>query len=248
MKFIVQDVPIPWDFVMELYRSQEYYKWRGDSFDIVKFGSTLPNNPREYCPVGSVEFVVDWLNTYWGKSPSPINCPDLFDVEQIHLPTPLIPIDEIKKSFPRYTEFFIKSERTIKSPINGKYTINDTRLDSPFSDPVVIRPWRSDIVSEWRIFVKDGKILDIKNYSGDPFKIPERCVCEKHCKAYHLLTDSPAFTLDVAVTEILDVYLNHTDLMIIEIHDFFSCGTYGFSDYRSYPIMLWRWFNWFIKK
>lgn len=243
MKFIVQDIPIPWDFVMELYRSQEYYKWKGNNFDVIKFGSILPDNPREYCPVGSVEFVVDWLKTYWGKNPIPINCPDLLSGGQIHLPTPLIPKDEIKRSYPDNSEFYIKSERTIKSDINGLYTISDPRLGIPFQDPVVVRPWISNIVSEWRLFVKDGRLLDVKNYTGDPFCCPQKELCNQLCNQCYLLIKAPAFTLDIGVV-IEDDMQHH---VVIEVHDFFSCGTYGFSNYQSYPIMLWRWFKWFTR-
>ena len=241
MKFIVQEIKIPWDFVMELYRSQEYYNWVGEGFEIIRESEINSDfNPSEYCPVGSVEFVVSYLEKYFGKKPYPINCPDLLvgEIKQIHLPTPLIIKDEIVKSFSGISEFFIKSERTIKSDLNGKYKISDPILNNSFSDPVVIRPWIDDIVSEWRIFVRDSEILDIRNYTGDPFICPDRNKCKEFVKIY--ITDKPAYTLDIGVRE-------DKSLVVLEVHDFFSCGTYGFSDYRKYPIMLWRWFKWFTK-
>ena len=39
------------------------------------------------------------------------------------------------------------------------------------------------------------------------------------------------YTLDVCVTE------NRERTEIIELHDFFSCGLYGFEDYSVLPIM-----------
>ena len=87
-----------------------------------------------------------------------------------------------------------------------------------------------------------NRIIDIKNYSGDPWVIPNKdiilqCITEFETKANSI---PPSYTLDIAVREngVVD---------IIEIHDFFSCGTYGFSEYEKYPLMLWRWFKWFTK-
>ena len=241
MKFIVQDIKVPWDFVMELYRSQEYYKCRGYEFKIIKENEIdwKFEEPLQYCPVGIVEFVVNYLNKHFGKKVYPTNCPEILvgDLKQIHLPTPLIPIDDILKSFPGVNEFFIKSEKTIKSDLNGKYNINNPILEFSFSDPIVVRPWIDDIISEWRLFIKDDEILDIRNYSGDPFSCPNRDDCEKLVKSY--ITDKPSYTLDIGIR-------NNKSLVVIEVHDFFSCGTYGFSDYQKYPIMLWRWYKWFL--
>ena len=100
-----------------------------------------------------------------------------------------------------------------------------------------MRPWIDDIISEWRLFIRDGEILDIRNYLGDSFICPDKKLCSDIVKSY--ITNRPVYTLDIGVRE-------NMDLVVIEVHDFFSCGTYGFSDYRKYPIMLWRWFRWFI--
>ena len=240
MKFIIQDLPVPYDFMMELYRSQNYYDWRGDKFRIVKTSGRKIKNPKEYCPVGSVEFVVQWYDLYWGKKPMPINCPDIFATNQIHLPTPLIIEDEIKKSFPNEKYVFIKSEKTIKSELNGKYSVSDPQLSVSFPDPVVVRPWIDDIISEWRLFIKDNEILDIKNYLGDPFVCPKKKDCEDLVRQCSLLSSRPAYTLDVGIR-------SSGKIIVLEVHDFFSCGTYGFSDYQRYPIMLWRWFKWFTR-
>ena len=140
MKFIIQDLPVPYDFMMELYRSQNYYDWRGDKFKVVKTSGRKIKNPEEYCPVGSVEFVVQWYDLYWGKKPMPINCPDIFATDQIHLPTPLIIKDEIKKSYPNEKYVFIKSEKTIKSELNDL-----KKSTSP--DLTTLRLWVSFVLS-----------------------------------------------------------------------------------------------------
>lgn len=49
-----------------------------------------------------------------------------------------------------------------------------------------------------------------------------------------------AYTLDVAITD-------KGDTVVLEVHDFFSCGLYGFNDYRKLPYMLHRWYVNYIK-
>lgn len=51
----------------------------------------------------------------------------------------------------------------------------------------------------------------------------------------------PAFTLDVAITP-------NNETVIIEIHDFFSCGLYSFAEHKILPFMFTRTFNNLIKK
>jgi len=54
------------------------------------------------------------------------------------------------------------------------------------------------------------------------------------------ITQPIAYTLDVGVV--------NDKTYIIEVHDFFSCGLYGFSNHQILPFMFSRWFNSFINK
>ena len=90
------------------------------------------------------------------------------------------------------------------------------------------------IKSEWRGFVYRNELVDLRNYSGafdifpDVIRIREMVATYKDCP--------PAYTIDVAVTE--------TGTFLIECHNFFSCGLYGFSDYTILPNMLVKAFKW----
>ena len=53
-------------------------------------------------------------------------------------------------------------------------------------------------------------------------------------------TQPIAFTLDVAIS--------NNDTVIIEVHDFFSCGLYGFSEHKILPFMFSKWFFSFVSK
>jgi hypothetical protein len=50
-----------------------------------------------------------------------------------------------------------------------------------------------------------------------------------------------AYTLDVGIKT------ETKETVIIEMHDFFSCGLYGFNDPFRYPYMLSQWFHEFIR-
>lgn len=44
----------------------------------------------------------------------------------------------------------------------------------------------------------------------------------------------------------LDVGISNSKTLIIEVHDFFSCGFYGFSEHKIIPFMFSRWFNEYV--
>jgi hypothetical protein len=54
-----------------------------------------------------------------------------------------------------------------------------------------------------------------------------------------------AYTLDVAVCD-SHTFADDIGTVVIEVHDFFSCGLYGFNDIK-YPNMLHRWFREYLK-
>jgi len=122
---------------------------------------------------------------------------------------------------------FVKSNDTIKSftelcdraPV-GNYQISDI----------------IDIDSEWRTFVYDGKMVGLQNYSGRFDIFPDVDKINTMIKTY--TTQPIAYTLDVAISG--------GETAIIEVHDFFSCGLYGFSDHRVLPFMFSRWLNKFV--
>ena len=56
-----------------------------------------------------------------------------------------------------------------------------------------------------------------------------------------IYSNSPhAYTLDVGVTE-------NGETVVIEVHDFFSCGLYGFLRTDKLPYMFWRWYFYYVK-
>ena len=92
----------------------------------------------------------------------------------------------------------------------------------------------------------DGNIIDMQNYAGDIWTLPSKNSVKSMIYAFEHAKGSncpPAYTLDVGVHQD-DIGLKTS---IIEVHDFYACGTYNFNDHYHYPIMLWEWWNWYRK-
>lgn len=261
MKFILQENKLLRDFENELLWSESYWQWRDENkpeelktnmkiireSEIEKYEEDL----KELCPVGSVEFVVDWLKKIHNKTPKPINVPScyLFGPEDDRFSKInycgrfIVNVEENNYKVPDYLknrEVYIKSNDVIKSPINGIHNsseIGKTILGNLQVSSLI----KEDIVSESRVFIYGGKILDVKNYAGDPFVIPKRDTIQQIINIYK----NPPISYTLDVMNIID-FNNEINSFILEVHDFFSCGLYGFSSER-YPFMLYRWFKEFIK-
>ena len=245
MKFLIQKCngKITHDFSFTLLESIRFKNWLTNSNDIkVKyldyFETTDPDNiyplqwkpmHRHYVPVGSVEFVSEFLSHFYGLTPKPINVPEeLFGfVNRGIFNGPHYDMDDI------LDKRFVKSNDHIK----GFKEVIDNTYDLPegnyqFSELI-------DIDSEWHCFVYKGKLVGLQNYSGDFTMFPNISHIEMMIKDYK---SAPiAYTLDVGV-------FNYCDTFVIECHDFFSCGLYGFSDHAIYPNMLTNWFWQYIQK
>jgi hypothetical protein len=223
MKYLIQTIngKVKHDFSFTLLESIEFQKWlRNDkSFEVCFTDeTTMPN----YIPIGSVEFVSKYISDYYGLTPKPKN----------------IPIELISKNWSGRNvingtekdiigEKFVKSNDRIKSfteicktAPEGNYQISDL----------------IDIESEWRAFVFEGKLVGLQNYSGEFDIFPNVDKIKAMINAYK--TQPIAFTLDVAIS--------NNDTVIIEVHDFFSCGLYGFSEHKILPFMFSKWFYSFV--
>lgn len=219
MKFLIQTIKgsVKHDFSFTLLESIEFQNWIRDDKSFVGILSDTPT--IDGCvPVGSVEFVSEYLKSYYGLTPTPRN----------------IPMELIGERWTGRSVFngtnkdivgqkFVKSNDRIKSfteicssAPDGNYQISDI----------------IDIESEWRAFVYDGRLVGLQNYSGEFDVFPNVD------KIWDMITEYKsqpiAFTLDVGISS--------GNTVIIEIHDFFSCGLYGFSEHKILPFMFSKWF------
>lgn len=192
-------------------------------------GHTIPEVTTDFVPVGTMEFVEHYTNqVYPGRSIKPINIPkQLVKQKFLHRKIWTSSVSDIieKIMSGEYKELFIKSATKCKA-----YTdiVNFSMLNTIPEDTYLVSSV-INIKSEWRVFVFRGDIVDVRLYSGsweDRFDvefIKEAVNTYKSCP--------PAYTLDVGITE-------GGKMVVVEVHNFISCGLYGFEDYRVIPQMI----------
>lgn len=127
---------------------------------------------------------------------------------------------------------FVKSSDKIKHyteiiqykdiPLTGNYIISDL----------------IDIDSEWRAFIYNKKLVGLQNYSGDFTIFPDVKLIQDMVKDYN--NSPPAYTLDVGIN-------SKDGTFIVEVHNMFSVGLYGFADHRILPQMFIQSFNYLVK-
>jgi hypothetical protein len=226
MNFLIQtiDGQIKHDFSFTLIQSIEYHKWFNPECEmdyVLSENKYLP----DFIPIGSVEFVSNYLKEFYNFIPKPINIPsELMNKEWTGRKVFNGCENDIKG------EKFVKSNEKIKSfteicseAPKGLYQISDV----------------IEIQSEYRAFVYNKKLVGLKNYAGDFDVFPDVDKIKKMIDVYH--SQPPAFTLDVAVTD-------KGEMVVIEVHDFFSCGLYGFAEHKILPFMFSRWFYHFLQQ
>ncbi len=223
MKYLIQTIngKVKHDFSFTLLESIEYQNWlRNDkSFEVCFTDEpTMPN----YVPIGSVEFVSKYITDYYGLTPKPKN-----------IPIELLGKNWTGRNVINGTEKDIVGEKFVKSndKIKSFTEICKTALEGNYQISDLI-----DIESEWRAFVFEGKLVGLQNYSGEFDIFPNVDKIKAMINAYK--TQPIAFTLDVAIS--------NNDTVIIEVHDFFSCGLYGFSEHKILPFMFSKWFYSFV--
>lgn len=222
------------------------------------------NSKHDYCPVGSLEFC---LANMPGK-PRPINIPpELEDMAGRIVLTQSDMLSAVIKDDRR--RVYAKSRDTFKHKGNGFYeaaylvanrekifggdaiqvttdiNVLETKRYENGVPPSVMYNAGSRLVSEWRAFVFKREIVGLKHYSGRVYSVPNEDMLRHMVETYGD-SQPKAYTLDVYVAEIGGFGSEKTSVM--EVHDFFGCGLYGFDRPEIYPFMCSQWFfEWKLK-
>lgn len=225
-----------YDFCFHLLEAIEYHNWINNNqemrYDLTPMFAAMNNN---MIPIGSVEFVHSYMNWFNIPIPPPINIPRqlqsiLYTGRNVHYGG----VQSISECS------FVKSATKIKG-FTGIVDPAEPRLVELIDDTYLVSEI-IDIESEWRGFVHNGKLVDIRNYSGDPQIFPDVSAVGEMINAWR---DAPiAYTIDVAIC--LRNYKRAT--VLIECHNFYSCGLYGFQDHRKLPIMFSQWWYEYLNK
>lgn len=180
--------------------------WRLTSFEEVqsnKFNTLIPNNLF----VGSVEFMKEVFSKVGLNPKLPRNSNRDFI---------LTTLSEVRNN---NRKVFIK-------PVDIKLftgfvfdTINRTSISNIPDDTVVMQyEVLPRIISEWRCYIHYNKVIDIKNYSGDFFKVPNKEYLEsiiEENKNFPI-----AYTIDIGILE-------NGENIVVEFNDMWAIGNYG---------------------
>jgi len=228
-RFLIQTInkEITHDFSFHLIEAIKYNNWfqneRIYDYDLVN--EMIGFNALNYIPIGSVEFVQEFLSDFHGiKNVKPLNIP--INLRNKHFTKrEIITVNNHKE--PLKKKWFVKSDDKIK----GFTDILNHGSILPAGNFMLSE--LINIQSEWRAFIYNDKLVGLQNYAGDFTLFPDIKLMEEMIIAnnHWNYDENSAYTLDVGIN-------NENGTFIIECHDFFSCGLYGFADYTILPRMF----------
>lgn len=194
-------------------------------------------------PVGSLEFVGKFLKRVHGvERMEPVEVPEMLrkaDFLKRHYA--IVEADDV----PRAGRFFVKDASVLKA---FSYAGNLEHLTEE-ERKKYIRPERRyqvsemvDIVSEYRCFVHDDRLVAVNYYGGDCSVFPDANIIRSMIGTYMLDDSRPAaYTLDVAV-------LKNRGTAILEVHPWVSVGLYGYMFGSELPYCYRDGFRYYVEK
>lgn len=236
-KFLIQTVDghVKHDFSFALVEAIEYQNWRNAGLHSYEFVDSSPTpdcvfDIRSYVPVGTIQFVSEFLVRYH----------DIKGVRPINIPKQLRTLDFLKRNveFTHKKDLVLVEKKFIKSNQNLKGYVEITNSTDFIPDVELLVSDLIDIDAEWRCFVYNRKLVGLQYYSGDFCIFPDVEFVKECIEVYS--DCPPAYTLDVGVNK-------QDGTFVIEVHNFYSCGLYGFNDSRILPQMFIRAFNHLLK-
>ncbi len=263
MKLAIQRInnQIRHDFAFTLIESARFQNWlthsqqrveirykntETDDNDVVQPFGFKNNFYKSYIPIGSVEFVTQHLQEFHGLTPKPQNVPvSLFPYANRHIFNGTE--KDIQSMVDVYSRTFVKSNDVIKG-FTEVFKKGMDVSDIPKGNYQI--SYAINIDSEWRAFIYKGKLVGLQHYVGEFTLFPDVQEIKSMITHYENSKEAPiAYTLDVGIDPTLEVDGSHFNkTFVIEVHDFFSCGLYGFSNHAILPQMFGRWFTQYVNK
>jgi len=247
-QFLIQSehgIPLH-DFGFQMIEACRYKNWFNDSSDYTylltdnfTFITKASEEVSNFIPIGSIKFVHNFLKQYHNIS----------ELKPINIPKELRFDKYLKREcwFNNTKEFIVKIYNGEKLPVK-KFIKSSQKVKhfTEITDDLSIVPdgryFFSELInieSEWRCFIYNKRLVGLQNYSGDFTLFPDLSIIYNSIYDYK---DCPwAYTLDVGINK-------EDGTFIIEIHNFYSVGLYGFADNRILPDMFEKSFKWIIEK
>ena len=203
--------------------------------------SNFPKYFHNAIPIGTLEFVSTFLKIFYDvDNLNPIEIPKILRTKEF-LKREYKIVES--KDVPRTGNWFIKDVSKLKSfSSNLCENVEYLHLDYTFKSPQEIedikknKPMdnslyldnthlyqvseRVNILSEYRVYILDGKIINISHYNGNPCLFPDITLIQKANFLYSTQKDYPkSYSMDVMIT--------NRGTSIIEIHPFACVGLYS---------------------
>jgi len=229
-------------------------------------------NYEEIVPIGSIPFVHNFVRTIKKFQNKPIN-EDAF--RPLNIPEYLDDLTQrtiyrgLLKNLPKCKDtndaWFVKDFNIFKNQENGMYSDNPkSEYHHSFysfnEDSEIFATKKVAVLSEWRVFMFNSKIVGLKHYSGDEWLLPNQNYVQKiadklaengltTCSFDVMIRDGQDWwNLNNKVSECTsssDGKSYFTDL--VEVHEFYAVGLYGFNDYSKLLTMWTRAFRNLLK-
>jgi hypothetical protein len=182
--------------------------------------------------VGSVEFMRKIFDKL-GKSP---RVPDNSNREE-----EFIKLSEVRTRIENGETLFVKPKqiKLFTGMVVNKQFVFSLNPYPDDTDVIVSKPFKSEIVSEWRCYVRKNiigdPIVDIRCYSGDPFVIPKKeFILELFNQ--NILIYPKSYTIDVAILE-------NGENTVVEYNDMWAIGNYGIENEKYVSLLKERYFE-----
>lgn len=186
------------------------------------------NTQKGLIPVGDLDFVGDYLKSaYEIETMNHIEVPKcLRKYNYLKRVYEIANAETIIKHYWSDRKLFIKKVDKLKEWNNS---ITGRVSPSLITDGTYIVSSWMDIKSEYRVFVLEDNVVGCKHYSGNCLLFPDGDLIRQMVLKYSLDNNRPnAYTLDIAVAK--GSKTDEYDTIILEVHPFVSCGTYGFCE------------------
>lgn len=238
-KFLFEYKELEFDFQFFLRNAISFQNWKNGKEEHSIIYPNFDNlQDIQHIPIGSVEFVDNFLNYHFNITPKPIQIPNaLFEDYFLKRKCDIvnknnIPIGYFYKGLDRYKD------------VTGIYEGLDRYKDVNEGEGEDKKYFISEVFhidSEYRVFVHKNKMVGLKHYVGDYTLFPDIEFILKAITSYRDMGNPPvAYTLDIAINRETG---NH---YLLEIHDFYSVGLYGFQEYNKIPQMFSQWYFEFL--
>ena len=195
------------------------------SFEEIKSGK-FDALIKQHLFIGSVEFMKEVFNRVGKLVPS---MKPAQEVKQLWISDA---IDRVRSG----QILFIKPVETklFSGMVFDKMCLSMIEKFPDETEVYVTEPFRSKIISEWRLYIQHNKIVDAKNYAGD-FKItPNWLYADFILKSGEQFPS--CFTLDVAILE-------NGETTAVEYNDMWAIGNYGIDNSLYYKLLRERYFE-----